>query len=100
MKKSIKNSIIDFMRTSAILLFCAVLVITTSCERDDEDPAGPNLQDRFGPFEVVSELTLSRDSVNFAEGENVVFDAEFNKNVNWVITITGLESGAVLVIED
>ncbi len=91
---------INFLRTSAVLLFCSVFVITTSCERDDEDPAGPNLQDRFGPFEVDSELSLSRDSVNFAAGENVVFNAEFNKNVNWVITITGLESGAVIQIED
>lgn len=74
-------------------------MVFTGCERDDEEPVGPNLQDRFGPFAVLTDLTVSRDSVDFAAGQNVAFNAEFNKNVNWVITVTGLESGAQLTIE-
>jgi len=80
-----------------ILFFAGILF--SSCERDNEDPVGPNLQDRFGPFALVSELSLNRDSVDFAAGENVVFNAEFNKNVNWIITVIGLESGAEFTIE-
>ncbi len=70
----------------------------SSCEHDEE-LEGPNLIDRFGPFTNLVSLTASRDSVDFANGENVQFTAEFNKNVSWIITITGDESGAVQRIE-
>jgi hypothetical protein len=37
--------------------------------------------------------------VDFSAVENVSFNAEFNKNVNWTISITGNTSGAVKIIE-
>lgn len=76
----------------------SVLIFAISCSHDEE-PDGPNLEDRFGPFMIISELEVNRDSVDFASGQTVLFNAEFNKNVNWIITITGNESGAVKRIE-
>lgn len=63
------------------------------------DPDGPNLIDRFGPFTVVDSLGVSRATVDFAAGETLAFTARFNKQVAWVLEITGRESGAVKRIE-
>jgi len=73
-------------------------VVLFSCDRDTE-PDGPNLIDRFGPFTVIEELSADRDEVDFSLGEVVAFSAQFNKNVEWVLTITGENSGAVKEIE-
>ncbi len=78
--------------------FCAA-VLFTHCSRDMDSIDGPNLIDRFGPFAVVSELEISRDTVDFGAGETVAFNAQFNKSVDWVVSITGAESGAVKRIE-
>lgn len=79
----------------AVFLTAAVL---TGCEHDDT-PEDPNLIDRFGPFRVDENLSADRESVDFSQGQTVTFTAEFNKNVDWVIRIEGLESGAVKRIE-
>lgn len=63
------------------------------------DFEGPGLIDRFGEFNLVEAISASTESVDFAGGENVVFMAEFNKQVNWVVEITGQESGAVKRLE-
>lgn len=63
------------------------------------DPEGPGLVDLFGPFELRAPLGASTETVDFAGGESVVFTAEFSKRVNWVIEITGQESGAVKRLE-
>ena len=77
-----------------LFLVIIAVAIVGGCKRD-LTPDGPNLQDRFGPFNVVSHLTISRDSVDFTGGQSVVFNAQFNKNVNWIITIVGNDNGAI-----
>ncbi len=81
-----------------LLLGLALLVVLPGCDHSLE-PDGPNLIDRFGPFRLVTPLAASTDAVDFASGERVVFTAEFNKQVAWVVEITGQESGAVKRIE-
>ncbi|MEM9920090.1 MAG: hypothetical protein AAF990_18485 [Bacteroidota bacterium] len=71
----------------------------SACDHETDTFDGPNLVDRFGPFNVVTNLGVSQATVDFAAGETVFFTAEFNKNINWVIEITGKESGAVKRIE-
>lgn len=71
------------------------LAIFSACEHDTDEPDGPNLVDRFGPFEVIESLAINRTNVDFSAGETVVFTAEFNKNIDWIITIRGSLSGAV-----
>lgn len=81
-----------------LILFFITAVAVSGCEHDDT-PEGPNLVDRFGPFRVDENLSADRDSANFSEGETITFSAEFNKNVNWIIKVEGMESGSVKFIE-
>ncbi|MFK7773101.1 MAG: hypothetical protein AB8F94_13220, partial [Saprospiraceae bacterium] len=78
------------------IIFTALLVLIISgCSHETDTFDGPNLVDRFGPFSVVTDLEVSQATVDFAAGETVFFTAEFNKNVNWVLEITGTTSGSV-----
>ena len=43
-------------------------------------------------------LAVNDSEIDFAAGEKAVFTAEFSKNINWTLTITGRESGAVKTI--
>ena len=81
------------------LLIASVMALFISCAHDTDTPDGPNLIDRFGPFDVNENLTVNVDSVNFTNNEKVIMEAEFNKNVGWLIEIIGQESGAVKRIE-
>ncbi|RMH54287.1 MAG: hypothetical protein D6685_14935, partial [Bacteroidetes bacterium] len=63
------------------------------------DPDGPRLIDRFGDFALLEPLAASRTAVDFAAGQDVVFTARFNKQVNWVVEIVGETSGALKRIE-
>ena len=84
---------------SIALLLCAVVMLTPGCDHDTDIFDGPFLVDRFGEFMLVEGLTLNRQTVDFSAGETVVASARFNKRVNFSLVITGLESGAVKVIE-
>ncbi len=82
------------------IIFTALFALVISgCSHETDDFDGPNIIDRFGPFNVATDLGVSQPTVDFAAGETVFFTAEFNKNVNWVIEITGTVSGAVKRIE-
>ena len=63
------------------------------------DPDGPNLVDRFGPFNIVEPLSASAATADFAAGDAITFSARFNKQTDWVLEIVGQESGAVRRIE-
>ncbi len=81
-------------------LVASVLLVAVAggCDHTVE-PEGPNLIDRFGPFQLVTPFDATVDQVDFAADESVVFTAEFNKQVEWTVTITGQESGAVKILE-
>jgi len=85
-----------FNKTLIFLFISAAFL--AGCDHDDT-PEEPNLIDRFGPFRVDEGLSADRDSANFSEGETITFSAAFNKNVNWIIKIEGMESGSVKLIE-
>ena len=87
-----------FSLIRSLLALVLLGVAASGCDHGVE-PDGPNLIDRFGPFRLVAPLAASQATADFAAGESVVFTAEFNKQVAWVLTITGQESGAVRVIE-
>ncbi|MEL6637742.1 MAG: hypothetical protein AAFW73_18265 [Bacteroidota bacterium] len=78
----------------ALLLF-----LGWGCQHDTDTFDGPFLVDRFGEFAVVTNLEVSQPTVDFTAGETVFFTAAFNKNVDWIVEITGTESGAVRRIE-
>jgi hypothetical protein len=81
-------------RILSILFFATVIL---SCERD-VITEGPSLFDQFGPFELLEELEISNRDVDFAQGENTFFTAQFSKAVDWKLTISGHTSGAQKVI--
>jgi hypothetical protein len=68
----------------------------TGCKTDDFD--GPGLQDLYGEFALLEPMTLSRESVNFADGETMYFSAAFSKIIQWKVTVTGLRTGSQKVI--
>ncbi len=86
------------MKFSTLILSVCVLFFT-GCIHDTEFFDGPFLQDRFGEFAVIEPLSLNRQSVDFSTGEVLELSAQFNKRVNFIVMITGLESGAVKFIE-
>jgi len=82
------------------LAFVFLLIFgISSCSHDKDTFDGPSLVDRFGPFTSLSDLTVSQPTIDFAAEETVFFEAEFNKNVAWVLEITGSVSGSVKRIE-
>lgn len=81
---------------------CFILLLVLGiggCKHDKDTFDGPSLVDRFGPFTSLADLTVSQPTVDFAAGETVFFSAKFNKNVAWVLEITGSVSGSVKRIE-
>jgi hypothetical protein len=86
---------------AGFLAACLLLALglgATGCDHVT-DPDGPNLIDRFGDFRIVDPVEASQATVDFAGGGSVAFTARFNKQVAWVVEITGRESGAVKRIE-
>jgi hypothetical protein len=76
-----------------------IIILAFGCNHDTDTFDGPNIIDRFGPLEVIENISSSKSSVDFAAGESVYFTAIFNKNINWQVKITGTESGAVKIID-
>jgi len=92
----ISNTTIMNKKFSKNIILIAILAIAISgCKHETESFDGPSLVDRFGPFSGLAELEASLNVVDFAAEETVFFTAEFNKNVDWVLEITGMESGSV-----
>ena len=88
------------LRRAGLLVVLGGLVLgLAACEHVTEPIDGPRLVDRFGDFALLDPLEASRAAVDFASGEDVVFSARVNKQVNWTIEITGQESGAVKRLE-
>ncbi len=81
----------------SLLLFISVLI--TACQHQTDPFDGPGLVDRFGEFQLKTDIAASRSEVDFSADQRVFFTAEFSKNINWVLRITGKESGAQKIIE-
>lgn len=73
--------------------------ILLACKHDTDEFDGPFLVDRFGSFQIKETLGVSQNSVDFSANETVFFTASFSKRIEWVLRITGQESGAVKEIE-
>jgi len=99
MQRLIINTRISSQLIVRLLPIFAIGALLSSCDRET-DPVGPNLFDRFGPFEYVDSLKSTTDTVDFSLGESVSFSAGFNKNVPWVLTITGQLTGGKKIIRD
>jgi len=86
------------MRT--FLAFILIGLTLTSCRKDEIDVVeGPELNDIYGVFGVVTNLSASQSNVDFAANQTVAFNCELSKITNWKLTITGQTSGAEKIVE-
>ncbi|MFN0276067.1 MAG: hypothetical protein ACKVPJ_10000 [Chitinophagales bacterium] len=79
--------------------FAAIALFFVSCTTDDSIFDGPSLNDIYGEFAILDSLNISNSAVDFSSGQTIHCTAEFSKNVNWKIEITGGESGAIYSVE-
>lgn len=86
------------MKYTTIILFFLSLSVLSSCTKNTDEFDGPSIKELYSDFKVLENFGANRDSVNFANGETVIFTAAFNKTVDWTLTITGNQSGAVKII--
>ncbi len=87
------------MKNNINILILIALSFITSCTKNTKEFDGPSIDDIYSEFTVINAFKADRDSVDFANGERVSFTATFNKTVEWKLTITGLQSAAVKIIE-
>lgn len=80
----------------SLLLLASVMM---ACQHQTDEFDGPYLIDRFGEFQLKETLVASTNTVDFSANEKVYFTASFSKRIEWVLRITGKESGAVKLIE-
>jgi hypothetical protein len=90
---------IQSFKAGLTFCFLATLLMFSACDDESDDFDGPSLVNRFGDFTLIEPLSVSTNVVDFDAGELVNFGASFNKEVNWFVEITGLESGAVKIID-
>jgi len=88
------------MRIKDLIIYTASLaVILTSCRKEEMNQMdGPNLNDIYGEFGILSDLEASQTNVDFAAGEQVYFSCQLAKISEWKLQITGQSSGAVKII--
>jgi len=98
METTRNNTMSNKFGLKRILPLAIALVLFAACDHDTE-PETPSLFDRFAPLELLDSLQSSTTEVDFSAGQSVSFTARFNKNIDWVITITGQLSGGVKTIE-
>ena len=87
------------MRKKIFLPICASLLLIVSCSKDNDTFDGPSLNDIYGDFFIIDSLNVSTAAVDFSIGQTITCTAEFSKNVNWKLEITGEESGAKYTLE-
>lgn len=81
----------------AITLMGLVLV---SCRKDEIDTIeGPELNDIYGVFGVLTTFSASQANADFAASQSVYFSCEVSKISNWKLSILGQTSGAEKIIE-
>ncbi len=86
------------MKSKLSILILFAFTFCASCTKNTDEFDGPSINELLSDFNVLEDFKADRDSVDFANGENVVFSATFNKTVDWTITITGNDTKGVKVI--
>lgn len=77
-----------------------LIVFAISCRKEEEQAFdGPDLNDLYGPFSIIKEITFSKKDINFATDGDLVLNGELSKNTDWTIKFTGSQSGAVRTIQ-
>lgn len=78
-----------------ITLITLATLLLFSCRKEDAGKFdGPDLNDLFGPFSIVEDIKINKNTANFPVDNSLYFSGELSKNTDWVIAIKGATSGA------
>lgn len=78
-----------------ILFLTTILAVAlfTACTQNETDETAVSLTELYANLAVTEPLKADKDSVNFFNGNNVVFTARWNKLAYWTLTIKGRKNG-------
>ena len=76
-----------------IILFLGLVCLLHSCTKTEFE--GPSIATIYGDFELIEPLIVTNKNPSFSSNEQVGFHCEFNKPIEWKITILGLSTNAV-----
>jgi hypothetical protein len=83
------------MKTIYKALFISIILVL-GCKRPDKYE-GPSLQDIYGEFTMLTPFTASKSNIDFSTGDNLYFNAKFNKPTQWTITIKGTNNARKVI---
>ena len=75
------------------ILFLVLIFFLKGCAKIEFE--GPSIDNLYGDFEIIVPLSITNTNPSFASNEQVGFHCEFNKPVQWKISILGLSTGAL-----
>lgn len=82
-----------------LTFICLATLLLFSCRKDEEGVVdGPSLENLFGDFSVITDITVNQTAVDFSVGEDIHWNGEISKNTDWVIRLTGQTTGAMRTI--
>jgi hypothetical protein len=76
------------------IFLIALTLFFFSCQ-DNPEFLGNSLQDQYGPLNFTEEFKSSATEFDFSQPLTNYFEAKWSKNLNWELTLTGENSGAV-----
>ena len=76
-----------------IILFLGLVCLLHSCTKTEFE--GPSIATIYGDFELIEPLIVTNKNPSLSSNEQVGFHCEFNKPIEWKITILGLSTNAV-----
>ena len=76
-----------------LFLFLGLACFLHSCTKKEFE--GPLIETLYGDFELIEPFKLTNKKPSFSSNEQVGFHCEFNKPIEWKITILGLSTNAV-----
>jgi len=75
-----------------IILFLSLVCLLHSCTKQEFE--GPSIATIYGDFELIEPLIVTNKNPSFSSNDQVGFHCEFNKPIEWKITILGLSTSA------
>ena len=75
-----------------IILFLSLICLLHSCTKQEFE--GPSIATIYGDFELIEPLIVTNKNPIFSSNDQVGFHCEFNKPIEWKITILGLSTSA------
>ena len=79
------------IKTKLIILLCLVYSLHSCTKKEFE---GPSIEILYGEFELLDSFKITNKNPSFSSNEQVGFYCEFNKPVQWKISILGLNTSA------